>query len=115
MPAQLGPMRAAHQQHWDINFTAINWVHVPVALASILLVVAILAASIWRRRLDELALLAATVTLALLGNAFICGVISGPHDRYGARMAWIATFVVLIAAVRHFTDDSERTGNSLLP
>ena len=44
----------------------------------------------------------ATVTLALLGNAFICGVISGPHDRYGARMAWVATFVVLIAAVRHF-------------
>ena len=27
----------------------------------------------------------ATVTLALLGNAFVCGVISGPHDRYGAR------------------------------
>ena len=35
----------------------------------------------------------ATVTLALLGNAFVCGVISGPHDRYGARIAWVATFV----------------------
>ncbi len=115
MPAQLGPMRAAHQQHWDINFAAINWVHVPVALASILLVVAILAASIWRRRLDQLALLAATVTLALFGNAFVCGVISGPHDRYGARMTWIATLVALIAAVRHFTDHNERIGNSLLP
>ncbi len=54
--------------------------------------------AIWRRRLDDLTLLAATVSLALLGNAFICGVISGPHDRYGARMVWIATFVVLIAA-----------------
>ncbi len=38
----------------------------------------------------------------LLGNAFVCGVISGPHDRYGSRLVWIATFVVLIAAVRHF-------------
>ena len=114
MPAQLAPMRAAHQQHWDINFAAINWIHIPVALASMLLVVAIFAIAIWRRRLDDLALLAATVSLALLGNAVVCGVISGPHDRYGARMAWIATFVVLIAAVRHFAD-GERAGNSLLP
>jgi hypothetical protein len=41
----------------------------------------------------------------VLGNAFICAVISGPHDRYGARMAWLATMVVLIAALRHFTSD----------
>ena len=41
-------------------------------------------------------------TLAVLGNAFICAVISGPHDRYGARMAWIATTVVLIAAITAF-------------
>jgi len=27
-------------------------------------------------------------------------VISGPHDRYGARMVWIATFTVLVAAAR---------------
>ncbi len=58
-----------------------------------------------RRRLDDLTLLAATVTLALLGNAFICGVISGPHDRYGARMVWVATFVVLAALGRRFEKD----------
>jgi peptidoglycan/LPS O-acetylase OafA/YrhL len=100
-------MRAAHQQHWDINFNAINWIHVPVALASILLVFGMAGSAIWRRRLDELTLLAATVSLALLGNAFVCGVISGPHDRYGARMAWIATFVGLIAAFRHFAGRDE--------
>ena len=33
LPAQVKAMRAAHQQHWDINFAAINWIHVPVALA----------------------------------------------------------------------------------
>ena len=53
-------------------------------------------------RLDDLTLLAATVSFAVLGNAFICAVISGPHDRYGARLAWVATFVVLIAAIRIF-------------
>jgi len=113
LPAQLKPMRAAHQQHWDINFAAVNWLHIPVALVSMLLVIAMFATAIWRRRLDELTLLAATVSLALLGNAFVCGVISGPHDRYGARMAWVATFVVLILVVRHFTDDDAPQDDSL--
>jgi hypothetical protein len=93
-------MRAAQQQHWNIKFTAINWIHVPVALASMLLLVGIVLAALWRRRFDDIELLATTVCVALLGNAFICGVISGPHNRYGARMVWIATFVVLIAAAR---------------
>jgi hypothetical protein len=112
LPEQLGRMRAAHQQHWDINFKMINWIHVPVALASMLAMVAILAADIVRRRLDDLTLLAATVSIALLGNAFVCGVISGPHDRYGARMVWIATFVALIAAFRNFADRPGTPENS---
>jgi hypothetical protein len=107
LPAQLAPMRKARQQNQGISFTALNWIHVPVALASMLLVVAIFAIAIWRRRPDDLTLLAATVLLALLGNAFVCGVISGPHDRYGARMVWIATLVALIAAVRRFGDDGK--------
>jgi hypothetical protein len=53
------------------------------------------------------------VSLALLGNAFVCGVISGPHDRYGSRLAWIATLVVLIATLRRFTDEDELRGDSL--
>jgi hypothetical protein len=112
MPAQVAPMRAAHQQRGDIDFTVINRIHVPAALLSMLLVVAILASAIRRRRLDDLTLLAATVALALLGNAFVCGVISGPHDRYGARMVWIATLVVLIAAFRHFAGDDKPRDNS---
>ncbi|TFV48867.1 hypothetical protein E4K65_11525 [Bradyrhizobium niftali] len=105
IPAQIAPMRAARQQHWDINFDDINRLHVPVALASMLALVGLLAHALARRRLDDLTLLAATVTLALLGNAFICAVISGPHDRYGARMAWVATFVVLMALARAFGDE----------
>jgi len=106
LPAQLASMRAAHQQHWDINFAAINWVHVPVALGSLLSVFAMFGWAIWRRRVDDLALLAGTVCLAMLGNAVICGVISGPHDRYGARIVWITTAVALIAAIRYFADDA---------
>jgi hypothetical protein len=108
IPAQIAPMRAARQQQWDVNFDYVNWLHVPVALASMLALVGVLAHALARRRLDDLTLLAATVTLALLGNAFICAVISGPHDRYGARMVWVATFVVLMALARAFGDEEPK-------
>ncbi|MBC9875733.1 hypothetical protein G8O24_00050 [Bradyrhizobium sp. INPA01-394B] len=107
IPLQVAAMRAARQQNWELNFDYVNWLHVPVALVSMLGLVTLLGHALVHRRLDDLTLLAATVTLALLGNAFICGVISGPHDRYGARMVWVATFVVLMALFRAFGDDSK--------
>jgi hypothetical protein len=106
IPAQVAPMRAARQQNWGLDFDYLNWLHVPVALASMLALVGLLGHALTRRRLDDLTLLAATVTLALLGNAFICAVISGPHDRYGARMVWVATFTVLMALFRSFGDEA---------
>ena len=115
IPSQLPSMRAAHQQHWEINFAAVNWLHVPVALGSMLLVFVMSARAAWRRKLDDLALLAATVSFALLGNAVICGIISGPHDRYGARLAWIATFTVLLAVARWFGDDEPDVDEASLP
>ena len=115
IPTQIKPMRAANQQRWRLDFTAINRLHVPVALVSMLLAVIVFARGLWRRPFDDLTLLAGTVTFAVLGNAFICAVISGPHDRYGARMAWVATFVVLIAAVRQFSGEGTPRQNSSPP
>lgn len=115
IPAQVVPMRAARQQHWGVNFDDVNWLHVPVALGSMLALIGLLALALASRRLDDLTLLAATVTLALVGNAFICGVISGPHDRYGARMVWVATFVVLMALARRLSDDEPADENSAAP
>ena len=51
-------------------------------------------------RFDKPAHLAVTVTVAILANAFICGVLSGPHDRYGARIVWIATLTAAIALLQ---------------
>jgi hypothetical protein len=113
LPAQVKPMRAAQQQRWRFDFAAINQIHIPVALASMLLAAILFGHGVLRRPFDDLTLLAGTVTLAVLGNAFICAVISGPHDRYGARMAWLATMVVLIAALRHFTSDGTSHDRSL--
>ena len=112
IPAQAKPMRAARQQRKEVNFTAVNFLHVPVALASMLAVLALFAFGLWRRQFDDITLLAATVFFTLLGNAMICGIISGPHDRYGARLVWIATFVALIAASRFFGDDDEAEPSS---
>lgn len=114
LPQQVPALRAARQQHWDINFAAINRVHVPVALGSMALLIAIIGHAAWRRRLDDTTLLASTVAIALLGNALICGVISGPHDRYGARMVWVATFVGLIAAARWLAAREQRSAHGRL-
>ncbi len=107
VPAQTQPMRAARQQRKELSFTAVNWLHVPMARISMLAVLALFAIGLWRRRCDDVTLLAATVCFTLLGNAMICGIISGPHDRYGARLVWIATFVALIAVSRFLGEDDE--------
>ena len=55
----------------------------------------------WRNAaFADLAILATTVALALLGNAAVCGIISNPHDRYGSRIVWIAAFAVAMATWR---------------
>lgn len=95
MPGEVAAMRAARQQRGLLDFTAVNAVHVPVAFLSLAAMIAVLAHALWRRSLDAMVLLAATILVACLGNAFILGAISGPHDRYGARIVWIATFAAL--------------------
>jgi hypothetical protein len=99
-PSAVPAMRAARQQRGEFDFAAINLVHVPIALGTMLLLLPIMVLG-WRRaRFADLGLLAAAATLALLANAVVCGVLSNPHDRYGARLAWIAPLVVLLAASR---------------
>jgi hypothetical protein len=114
IPGEVPAMRAAKQQQsrvagrapsggdvesYAFDFTAINRVHVPVAWLSMLALLVLLA-RLRRDPTDDLALLAASTTIAILANAFVCGALSGPHDRYGARIAWIASLVVLLAAAR---------------
>jgi hypothetical protein len=95
---QLEPaMKAARQQRAEISFTAINDLHYPLALLSMALLpfVALFA---WRRKLPaDLGELAAFCMVALLANAFVCGALSNPHDRYGARIVWLAAFATGLA------------------
>lgn len=99
-PAMLPAMRAARQQKGELDFGAINRVHVPVALASLVLLIGTIVLALKQPRLADLWPLAATAAFAILTNAAVCGVLANPHDRYGARLVWIATFVVMLVPWR---------------
>jgi hypothetical protein len=109
MPSMLPAMRAARQQKGELDFTAINKLHVPIALASMLLLIATIVLASRQPRFADLRPLAATVALAILANAAVCGVLANPHDRYGARLVWLATFVVVLALARAFRREAVLT------
>ena len=56
-------MDAARQQKSHLTFGPINLIHVPVALISTALVFGLLIIAIFRRRIDDVTLLMATVCL----------------------------------------------------
>jgi hypothetical protein len=99
-PSVAPAMRAARQQQGELGFAAIDEIHVPVAWAAMALLPALLILGFYSAEFADLGRLAATLILALIGNAAFCGVISDPHDRYGARIVWIAVFAVALAAWR---------------
>lgn len=99
-PQMLPAMKAAPQQRGELDFAAINRVHVPAAYLAMLLLVGAIALALRRERYADLGTLAATVAVALLANALVCGTLSNPHDRYGARMVWLVALVVLLVPWR---------------
>ena len=99
-PSAAPAMHAARQQHGEIGFTAFNAVHVPVAWTAMTLLPALAIYGLWNAEFADLGCLAATIALALLGNAMFCGAISHSENRYGSRIVWIAVFAAGLAAWR---------------
>ncbi|MEW5728361.1 MAG: hypothetical protein AB1918_11095, partial [Pseudomonadota bacterium] len=99
-PDDFRAFRFAQQQRREgIDFSGINRLQVPILQAAQVAVL-VLAFLAWRRR-DRITVgLATVVVMALLGNAFVCGALSNPHDRYQSRMVWLALFTAAIGAVR---------------
>lgn len=105
-------MWAARQQKGEISFTAINAVHYPVALIAMAFLPIILIMG-WTGRLPRaFGDLACVCILALLANAFVCGGLANPHDRYGARVVWIAVFTAGLALVRLYEQRAGTTAPS---
>ena len=103
LPAIARPFFEARQQQGEITrnlFDRLNLIHVPVALFSVFALLPIAIWS-WRNGRRDLTSLALFVFLALLGNAFICGALSNPHDRYQSRLVWLAPLVVGMVSVTY--------------
>ena len=105
LPHEAGTaFNAARQQQGAITQTLVdtlNMVHVPVAYLSVFLLLPVIGWG-FRSRRHDLAAAALFVFLALLGNAFICGALSNPHDRYQSRLVWLAPLVVGMAIISWF-------------
>lgn len=99
LPEVAPAMQAARQQRGQLSFHAVNRIDLPIALLSMLMLPAVIVLS-RRGNFGDLGLLATTVALAILVNAAVCGALSDPHDRYGARIVWIATFAVALVPMR---------------
>ncbi|MBI1204634.1 MAG: hypothetical protein GC182_19200 [Rhodopseudomonas sp.] len=99
VPDAVPAMKAAHQQHGQISFVAINQVQVPVAWLALLLLPAIAFVSLRQTRYADIGELAASITVAILTNAAVFGTLATAHSRYGARVVWLAVFAVGLALV----------------
>jgi hypothetical protein len=97
IPQQVSDYDHAYQQEGAIWFLPINLVQVPVAFLT-LLGLYLWLRDVVGRRAWRTGLLPSFVLLALLGNAFVCGVFSGPHGRYQSRIMWLPAFALLLMA-----------------
>jgi hypothetical protein len=106
-PSSLPGMRASRQHKGEIDFALLNMLHVPVAIGSMLLLAGLIGFGLMQRRGigdapggvsgHGFMTLAVTIGVAILGNAVVCGAFANPHDRYGARIVWLATLAIVIA------------------
>ncbi|CAA7614262.1 hypothetical protein [Magnetospirillum sp. UT-4] len=105
---------ARQQRHRGISFDVINRVQVPVARAAEIAALGLIVFA-WRRRDRISGGLLVAVVIALLGNAFVCGALSNPHDRYQSRVVWLALFASTVAAIRLDQRFTRRRGELISP
>ena len=99
-PDEFKEFRFARQQRRPaLNFEALNDFQIPINEAAEMVTLLLLVVA-WRRRDRTTTGLAMVVTAAIIGNAFVCGALSNPHDRYQNRVVWLALFTSVVGAVR---------------
>jgi hypothetical protein len=96
-PGTLPRFHAARQQREALDTGFLSLLHVPVAALSMVGLIIISTLGHYRRFEPAAAALAATVLIAVLANAAICGVFSNASDRYQSRLVWLAPFCVALA------------------
>ena len=101
-PAAFPAMQASRQAQVDIDFSGINRLQVPLAYLAMALLPLIALIALRRKDFTDIGELAAACAIAIFGNSVVFGTLATAHNRYGARMIWLAVFVVMIALARVF-------------
>jgi hypothetical protein len=97
-PWAASQMQAARQQAGPLGFPTINELHYPIALLALIVLPLLL--TMRGESWSKIRELAGMMLIAVLANAAFCGILSNPHDRYGARIIWLVSFTVAIAALQ---------------
>ena len=95
IPRQMAGYMSARQQQGRIHFGLINAVDLSVAALGQMGLIWMFVLAVRRRRWS-VAILMGFLAVALLGNAFICGALSNPHDRYQSRLVWMPVFALVL-------------------
>lgn len=95
IPKQEAAYLAARQQEGQITFRLIKPFQAAIGFLALVGTIALIVWGVRERRFAEVSL-PAFVLAALIGNAMVCGVLSGPHDRYQSRLIWLAPFAVIL-------------------
>lgn len=99
LPGQYRAYKAAWQQQSEfLSFDPLNLLHVPVGILSLLAGLFCCWCACRRSCSADPCALPVFLLLALLGNAFICGALSNPHDRYQSRVLWTLSFSLVVLA-----------------
>ncbi len=99
VPWLVQPFDTSRQQSGAVDLAIWGaWIVTPISIAGSV-ALPIVALVLWHRGRRRTALLPAMMFLALVGNAFICGVISGPSDRYQARLVWLAPLAAVVGVL----------------
>jgi hypothetical protein len=97
-PWAVPQMQAARQQTGPLGFAAINALHYPLGLLVLIMLPLLL--SMRGESWSKIRQLAGMMLVATLANAAFCGILSNPHDRYGARIVWLISLTIVIAALQ---------------
>lgn len=94
LPWEAVTYHRALQQRAELQlFDWLNWIQVPIALAACV-VLAGLCLWHWRHGDRALAAFCFLLLIGIMANAFACGTLSNPQDRYQNRVVWIAVLAV---------------------
>lgn len=95
-------LHASRQMQDQFDFTLINAIQVPLAWLSMAALVLVVGWGFFADRFPTA--LAVTCLAALIANAAVCGIFSGPDARYQSRIVWLAPFAAAAAFLNRRAD-----------